>query len=124
MLRSDLVALLAGRRDNDVVVNVGGSRVAPAGVWYCSTGDQIVLELDPEALAIALAPDLPERASGAAGVPPVDPARVLAALLVLGWPDDRYVSAMAPEIPLGVHWELAEDVIRAVDEAAGSEPRP
>ncbi|AYF31079.1 hypothetical protein CSH63_27300 [Micromonospora tulbaghiae] len=63
MLRSDLVALLAGRRDNDVVVNVGGIRVAPAGVWYCSTGDQIVLDLDPEGLAIALAPDLPEDAA-------------------------------------------------------------
>lgn len=124
MLRSDLVALLAGRRDNDVVVNVGGSRVAPAGVWYCPAGDQIVLDLDPEGLAIALAPDPPERASDAADVPPVDPARVLAALLVLGWPDDRYVSALAPEIPLGVHWALAEDVIRAADEATGSEPRP
>ncbi|MCT2276343.1 hypothetical protein M3G91_01800 [Micromonospora chalcea] len=121
MLRSDLVALLAGRRDNDVVVNVGGSRVAPAGVWYCSTGDQIVLDLDPEGLAIALAPDLPETAGSPADALPVDPARVLAVLQVLGWPDDR---EQRDPFWHRACWGLAEDVIRAADTAAGSEPRP
>jgi len=57
---------------------------------------------------------------------PVDPARVLAALEVLGWPDDRADPATCPapldevDYPLGVYWELAEDVIRAAD-AASSE---
>ncbi|MFI2650180.1 DUF6085 family protein [Micromonospora fulviviridis] len=57
---------------------------------------------------------------------PVDPARVLAALEVLGWPDDRADPATAPapldecDYPLGLHWKLAEDVIRAAD-AASSE---
>lgn len=57
---------------------------------------------------------------------PVDPARVLAALEVLGWPDDREDPAACPAplddvgYPLGMYWELAEDVIRAAD-AASSE---
>ncbi|MEU8264936.1 DUF6085 family protein [Micromonospora sp. NPDC048999] len=61
---------------------------------------------------------------------PVDPARVLAALEVLGWPDDRENAAARPgpkdnylpgDYLPGVFWELAADVIRAAD-AASSEP--
>lgn len=52
---------------------------------------------------------------------PVDPARVLAALEVLGWPDDREDAARDSEgpscLPPGVYWELAEDVVRAADAA-------
>ncbi|WP_162959141.1 hypothetical protein [Micromonospora tulbaghiae] len=55
MLRSDLTALLAQRRDNDVVVDVDGIRVPVVGVTYCRLGDQIVLALDAEELAGALA---------------------------------------------------------------------
>ena len=55
---------------------------------------------------------------------PVDPARVLAALEVLGWPDDREDAARDPEGPSygppGLYWEIVEDVIRAAD-AASSE---
>lgn len=55
---------------------------------------------------------------------PVDPARVLAVLEVLGWPDDRERGPHAEDPsygPHGVYWEIAEDVIRAAD-AASSEP--
>lgn len=52
---------------------------------------------------------------------PVDPARVLAVLEVLGWPDDRVDAAGDPEgysnALTRVYWELAEDVIRAADAA-------
>lgn len=58
---------------------------------------------------------------------PVDSARVLAALGVLGWPDDRDVAGRDPEspsyLPPGTTWELVEDVIRAADEAADPETR-
>lgn len=52
----------------------------------------------------------------------VDPARVLAALDVLGWPDDRDGSAHAePDgyevTPARHYWELVSDVIRATDAA-------
>ncbi|MEV4197050.1 hypothetical protein [Micromonospora globbae] len=63
MLRSELTALLAQRRDNDVVVDVDGIRVPIASVTYCETGDQIVVGLDAEELAIALAGDAGDVAS-------------------------------------------------------------
>lgn len=52
----------------------------------------------------------------------VDPARVLAVLHVLGWPDDRKDTARDAEGysygPPGAYWELVEDVIRAADAAS------
>ncbi|PZF98534.1 hypothetical protein [Micromonospora deserti] len=50
---------------------------------------------------------------------PIDPARVLAALEVLGWPDDRgeQYAEDAAVMPAEAHYRLAEDVIRAVDAA-------
>lgn len=49
---------------------------------------------------------------------PVDPARVRAALEVLGWPDDR--KQREPFVEPRAYWETAEDIIRAAD-AASSE---
>jgi hypothetical protein len=51
----------------------------------------------------------------------VAPARVLAALEVLGWPDDREGSCDGGFTPRGEYWELAEDVVRAADDAATKE---
>ena len=69
MLRSELVGLLAKRRDNDVVVDVDGIRVPIVAATYCHTADQIVLDLDREQLEIALAvrrdPDPAEEVAGA-----------------------------------------------------------
>ncbi|MEU8264442.1 hypothetical protein AB0C02_27950 [Micromonospora sp. NPDC048999] len=50
MLKSELTALLAPRRDNDVVIDVDGVRVPLVGVTYCNVGDQIVLSMDPAEL--------------------------------------------------------------------------
>ncbi|KXK63375.1 hypothetical protein AWW66_03415 [Micromonospora rosaria] len=52
---------------------------------------------------------------------PIDPARVLAALESLGWPDDREQEQPGPE-PVGHfelrrYWTAAENVVRAVDKA-------
>lgn len=48
--------------------------------------------------------------------------RVLAALGVLGWPDDRDGSAHVEEdghevTPTGHYWSIVEDVLRAADAA-------
>jgi hypothetical protein len=55
----------------------------------------------------------------------IDPARVLAALAVLGWADDREASAhVEPDgyevTPPRHYWEVMEEVIRAADTAADS----
>nr|MDT0660831.1 hypothetical protein [Micromonospora sp. DSM 115978] len=55
MIRSQLVALLLARRDNDVTVNVAGLPVPITGVRYDPAADTIVIELEPEEHAIALA---------------------------------------------------------------------
>ncbi|MER7164518.1 hypothetical protein ABT336_00345 [Micromonospora sp. NPDC000207] len=52
---------------------------------------------------------------------PIDPARVLAALSALGWPDDREEEQPGPE-PVGHfelrrYWTAAENVVRAIDNA-------
>ncbi|MGA3562592.1 hypothetical protein [Melissospora conviva] len=50
---------------------------------------------------------------------PIDPARVLAALDALGWPDDR----TATEYPAGALYEAAESAIRAADKADDRDQR-
>lgn len=57
----------------------------------------------------------------------VAPARVLAALEVLGFPDDREASAHVEDdghqlTERGQYWELVSDVISAADAAASQRP--
>ncbi len=47
--------------------------------------------------------------------PPVDPARVLAGLRVLDWPDDR--GETYADVRAETYYHTVEDVIRAADEA-------
>ena len=54
MLRDELIAALAARRDNDVVADVDGWRVPVVDVIYEPHSDLIVLRLNPEELATAL----------------------------------------------------------------------
>lgn len=57
MSSHELIAALRLRRNNDVVVQVGGTRVQIIGCGYDPNTDQIVLELDPLELQTALACD-------------------------------------------------------------------
>lgn len=49
---------------------------------------------------------------GSSDQPSVDPAQTRAVLELMGWPDDRD-QPDGGEVPPGILWELAEDLVRA-----------